>query len=313
MGGSEEPTRGAKGPCAVTDGLCLRTRGLAAAGVLLLALVGPVRAQAPVYTHVALLDRVHDVEWQLPAGAPRGWMWLQHGFGRHCANLRATAQRAVAVGFATACINADMAGGAPALAAALAKAMLADEPALRPPDAPSGAAVRWLLAGHSAGALFAARLGLGLAQADPASVAGVLLLDPVGGRELGDALLALSADGRRPAWAVLAPPSRCNAQQLALAALSRLRTALRAAGGSGFVGLQMQAGATHLDAEGQDTEALAVWACGEGWPQPARTQDLRDLLAAWAPLAWAAGAQEQAGTDPVTQRLLRAGLAKGVD
>jgi hypothetical protein len=46
---------------------------------------------------------------------------------------------------------------------------------------------------------------------------------------------------------------------------------LRAAG----VAVVFPPQATHIDAEGEDTEALAVRACGEGPPQPAPVAALR--------------------------------------
>jgi hypothetical protein len=86
----------------------------------------------------------------------------------------------------------------------------------------------------------------------------------------------------RPVLAVAAPPLRCNAMALADAALQRVAREAQAEGRSGFVGIMLTDRATHVDAEGEDTEALAVRACGDGPPQPANVQALRELLAAWA-------------------------------
>lgn len=216
-------------------------------------------------------------EWQLPDGEPRGWVLLQHGFARQCANLRSTARRLAHGGLATLCLQADMAEGAPALAKAIAHAMQRGDPTpLRPPGS-TGAGQPWVLAGHSAGALFAARVAQALAHAAPERVAGLILLDPVGGSSLADALAAVVKQGRLPVRALLAPPSRCNAQQMALPVLLRAQ----AISAPGLVRLQYPAGASHLDAEGEDTERLAVWMCGEGWPDATRTEDLRTLLLTW--------------------------------
>lgn len=216
-------------------------------------------------------------EWQLPDGEPRGWVLLQHGFARQCANLRSTARRLAQSGLATLCLQADMAEGAPALAKAVAHAMQRGDPTpLRPPGS-TGAGQPWVLVGHSAGALFAARVAQALAHTTPERVAGLILLDPVGGSSLSDALAAVVMQGRLPMRALIAPPSRCNAQQMALPVLLRAQ----AISPPGLVSLQFPAGASHLGAEGEDTERLAVWMCGEGWPDATRTEDLRTSLLTW--------------------------------
>ncbi|MBX3635028.1 MAG: hypothetical protein KF683_06520 [Rubrivivax sp.] len=81
--------------------------------------------------------------------------------------------------------------------------------------------------------------------------------------------------------AVVAPASRCNAGQLGVAALRSVQAAARAAGRTDFVGVEL-AGGTHVDAEGADTEALAVRACREGWPRPDKVAALRALAVQWA-------------------------------
>jgi hypothetical protein len=93
-------------------------------------------------------------------------------------------------------------------------------------------------------------------------------------RGFGDALQAVSGDGRRPVLALLAQPHACNAQHNALPALRALRPA------AGFVGGVLGAGSTHVDAEGEDSDAVGRWACGT--PQPAQTARLRALAAGWA-------------------------------
>jgi Serine aminopeptidase, S33 len=207
-----------------------------------------------------------DVEWHQPTGEPRAWVLVQHGFARRCANLRGTAAALAARGVATLCVNADrgtpgdpgLAGGAPALADALAAWWLS--PAARSPDG-RPAPPRAVLAGHSAGGLFAAHVAEALVRRAPARVAGVILFDPVGAAPLQASLQAVAG---RPVHATLAPPVRCNAQQLAL-------PALRAAG----VSPVQPAGARHVDAEGEDTESIAVRACGEGPPDARAVAALR--------------------------------------
>jgi hypothetical protein len=278
-------------------------------------------AQAPVphFGVLRLAGQEIETEWHLPAAAggtagataltaePAAWLLLQHGFARRCANLRhLAAHLAREAGVATLCLNAEMAGGNPALAEALAHWLASDT--ARAPDGRSAPA-RLLVGGFSAGGAFAARVGERLAGPDGAAdrLAGALLFDPVGGAAMGRSLVAISAAGQRPVLALMAPPSRCNAGQLGAQALAAVRVAAQGEGqaegtaavqapasaavdpavdpaGAGstppFVGVVFTAG-THVDAEGPDTEALAVRACREGWPQPAVVQALRSLAAVW--------------------------------
>jgi pimeloyl-ACP methyl ester carboxylesterase len=232
----------------------------------------------PAFTTLPLAGAEITAEWQWPAAAPAALMLLQHGFGRQCANLRGTAQRIAAAGVATLCLNADMAAGQPELADALALAL---RRGLAGPDG-QPLPQRLIVGGHSAGALFGARVGSALAAQAPQRLAGALLLDPVGGAPLTQALLDISDGGHRPVRAVLALPSRCNARQLALPALAEVQRRAQAAGGDSYLGVLLIEGSTHVDAEGEDTDFAAVWACGEGRPQPANTELLRTLAARWA-------------------------------
>lgn len=225
---------------------------------------------------------VLDVEWQLPplpAGAqPWAWLLLQHGFMRRCANLRHTAAHLAQAGVATLCVNApDLSGGAPRLAAVAAAQLFG--PQARAPDGHTRPD-RVLVGGHSAGALFAAHLGAALHASEPRVLSAALLFDPVGGATLGEALSLVAAQGRRPVLALLAPPSKCNARHLARRALQRVADA------AGTAGVAPQAwvwppGATHVDVEAEDTEAVAVWACGDGWPRPLNVAGLRSVSQTW--------------------------------
>lgn len=232
-------------------------------------------ASAHVLGEAGIGPGVLDAEWQLPATPAAGLVLLQHGFTRRCANLRTTAQRLAAQGLATLCLNAEMARGNPELAEELATAL--GDGSLRLPDG-TPLPARIVVGGHSAGALFAARVGARLAVRAPQRLAGALLLDPVGGTALADALAAIVAAGR-PLRVVLAPSGRCNARHLALPALLQAQRALREAGGDGFVGVQLATG-THADAEGEDTDGVAIAACGP--PQPANVEHLRALATDWA-------------------------------
>ncbi|MFM7507733.1 MAG: serine aminopeptidase domain-containing protein [Rubrivivax sp.] len=219
------------------------------------------------FDRLPLAGTEFDLEWHLPEAEPRAWVLVQHGFARRCANLRGTAAALAAQGVATLCLNAEqgagVAGGAPALAEALARWWLS--PGVRSPDG-RAAPPRIVVAGHSAGGLFAARVGAAVAGQAPPRLAGAVLFDPVGDAALRQALQAMSG---RPLHATLAPPVPCNARQLA-------RPALQAAG----VSLVEPPGATHVDAEGEDSDSVAVRACREGPPRPEAVAALRRWAAA---------------------------------
>lgn len=125
-----------------------------------------------------------------------------------------------------------------------------------------------LLAGHSAGAAWAAALAAEAVRAG-APVAGLLMLDPVPAAGFDAALATLVAHAV-PLRAWVAPRQACNAQGAARALLAA----------RGATPVEAPPGATHADAEGEDTDALAAWACGP--PQSAPVQALRRWLTATA-------------------------------
>jgi hypothetical protein len=219
-----------------------------------------------------------DAIWLMPPGAAVGVVSVQHGFARRCDNLLGTLMALARQGLIVLCLNADMAGGNLRLARALATAL---QDGLTPPGHP-GATLPIVVSGHSAGGLFASHLGAALAREAPDRLAGALLFDPVAGPGFADNLLAISGVGLRPVRAISAPYSGCNAKNIADPGLAEVTRAARAAGRDTFVGLRLVDRATHIDAEGEDTSALAVWACGQGAPQPSNVALLRELAAVWA-------------------------------
>lgn len=225
---------------------------------------------------LALGDMPVAAQWYLPSGDATALLVLEHGFTRNCGQLRGTSRQLMAAGLAVLCVEAPMAGGNPALADALARRLAAAQ------AAPDGRALpsRIIVGGHSAGAAFAAALGARLDELAPDRLAGALLFDPVATVGFESQLRAVSAAGRRPVLAVLAPPHRCNAQSNALAALQRLRAEALAAQRDAFVGLRYAVGATHADIEGEDSDWLAALVCGV--PQAAHTARLRELAVDWA-------------------------------
>jgi pimeloyl-ACP methyl ester carboxylesterase len=256
-------------------------RWVAAACIVLVFNAAAEDVPAPVATlpvRLGLAAEEFDALWLLPAGAPVGLVSVQHGFARRCSHLHGTLTALARSGLIVLCLNAEMAGGNPRLAQALAAAL---RDGLGPPGH-AAAALPIVVAGHSAGALFGSHLGAALAREAPDRLAGAVLFDPVAGAGFVDNLLAISNRGTRPVRAISASFSACNAGNNADAALSAVHQAAAAAGQPVSVGLRLVDRATHVDAEGEDTSALAVWACGQGAPQPANLALLRTLAVAWA-------------------------------
>lgn len=247
---------------------------------------GPVDHTAPL----SLDGTTHVAHWRRPAAEPAALVVLAHGFSRRCSHLQGTARMFAQAGLMSLCLDASMAGGGPpALADALATRLLeGDDPAGRPWP------TRVIVAGHSAGAVFALRLGARLAARAPARLAGALLFDPVATADFAGALAAVSDAGRRPVLALLADPHRCNARGNALAPLQAAQLQARAAGRDTLRVTALGPGSTHADVEGDDTDWLATAACGR--PDPARVSELRAQALAWAvDVAGAAEAPEAHG------------------
>jgi pimeloyl-ACP methyl ester carboxylesterase len=221
---------------------------------------------------------VYDVDWFIPSGEAAALVTVQHGFSRHCDNVRGAGERFLASGLMGLCVNASMAGGNPQLAEALAVTLLSGI------SAPGGRALpdKIIVGGHSAGAHFASRLGWKLAALAPQRLLGALLFDPVAAGGFSDNLMVVSAVGQRPVYAVTSNPGACNAQNNAYPALRQVQRDARGAGRDGFVGLQLTDRSTHVDVEGSDTDLLAVFACRQGAPRPPNTEVLRTLAAQWA-------------------------------
>ncbi len=213
--------------------------------------------------------------WYLPAADATALVVFEHGFTRRCANLRETTRQWMASGLMALCVDAPMAGGNPALAEALARRLAGDTVAPDGRKMPGSI----IVAGHSAGAVFAVALGARLDAIAPGRLAGALLFDPVATAGFESPLRAVSAAGRRPVLALLAPPHRCNAESNALPALRRAEQEARDGGSTAFVVVRLAEGATHADVEGENADSLAEWACGP--VQPARTAALRALAMEW--------------------------------
>ncbi len=230
--------------------------------------------------------------WYRPTGKPIALIVMQPGFTRQCVNLRETTRELVRTGAMALCIDASMAGGNPMLADALAGILVGG---LVTPD---GGTLpdRIIVAGHSAGGAFAVRLGGHLSRLAPARLAGALLFDPVAAAGFTVDLNAISANGRRPVRAVMAQAYGCNANQNAVQALQRVRVNALDAGRDGFVGVQLGAGSTHVDVEGEDSDWVGMLACGR--PTPANVALLRRFAVQFlAQIASGAETDAPLGTD----------------
>lgn len=220
----------------------------------------------------------YDVDWGLPAGPAIGLAIVEHGFTRRCRNIAGTLDALTAKGLVTLCVNANLTGGNPQLADALAETLVAGI------STPDGQPVpeRVVVGGHSAGGAFAVRLGYTLAQLAPQRLAGAVLFDPVAAAGFSDQIRALSGAGQRPVRSISALPGGCNAQLNALPGLRAVLADAAAAGEEAFVGVQLTDRPTHVDAEGSDSDVLAWAACRQGAPRPANVRTLRELAGAWA-------------------------------
>lgn len=256
----------------------------AALASLSLALAGPALAEAEKETAggrvVSAVLNIggtdYEVDWFLPNDNASALATVQHGFARRCSNLRQTGIRLMQQGLMGLCVNASMAGGNPALAEALAVTLTSGI------SAPDGRPVpdKLIVGGHSAGGLFASRVGWKLDAIAPQRLRGAVLFDPVAaGPSMTTNLMAVSHAGQRPVLAVTANASSCNAQNNGYVALRQVRADAIAAGRDGFVGVQLTERSTHVDVEGGDTGAGQI-ACGR--PRPANTEALRTLAAQWA-------------------------------
>jgi len=211
----------------------------------------------------------HALHWWLPDGPAARLVVLAPGFARRCTHLQGLARDWAAEGMRVLCLDAPMAGGAPDTAAALAGWLAAGLPA------PTGGeqAARVVVAGHSAGGAFALHLGARLQALAPARLAGVLLFDAVPGSHFA-ADLGQLAEARVPLLALTATPHACNANAAAWPVLAAARD-----GGAPLELDPPPPGSTHADVEGDDTDALAVAACGR--PDAALVQRLHQRASAW--------------------------------
>ncbi|WP_146165321.1 MULTISPECIES: alpha/beta hydrolase [Nocardia] len=253
-------------------------------------------------------------DWYLPAGPPRGLVWLQHGFARADGNVAALAARLAGAGnlvFApslpfmnlSGCTLQNLGDNTPfldqvarlfatatdpagPLAAALATA--AEHAGVTAPALPRP----FVFIGHSAGAeaveYVAHRLHISAPQTWP-DLRGLILLDPVKsflGTNTDTALADLDPTAL-PILTISGPPGLCNNFAGGTAAL---RTHLHRP----FVGIRLTSG-EHTDAEGPSSDALGELLCGT--PQPANWDMLERTTTAWT-RAYFTGTTDYSVTSP---------------
>ncbi len=225
-------------------------------------------------------SRRYAAEWHLPSTPALGLAQSQHGFSRQCRNLRDTHKAMMRKGLMVLCLDADMSGGNPKLARALASTLVDGV------TAPGGQAVpeAIVVGGHSAGGMFSSYLGERLNELAPLRLAGAVMFDPVAGDAADYAanLRAISRLGLRPVLAVSADGSSCNAGNNGEPALVQVSQEAAAAGRDGFVGVRLIDRSTHADAEGNNTNSLGWIFCGQGAPRGFNTEHLRTLTSQWS-------------------------------
>lgn len=233
-----------------------------------------------VNTDLAVGGTSYNADWYLPNGTASGLMLMQHGFSRGCGNLRGSAKAVAEKGVMVLCLNADMSGGNPALAAALGDALAARTIA---PPAGRPLPTAYVVGGHSAGGHFASAVGARLAARGSTALKGAVLFDPVAADGFSANLKAISAGGSRPVLSVAARPSVINLSNNSFGALKDLSNT--------FVGVQLvwsgfflgvpYGGSCHTDSEGENGDVIGNTAalCT---PNATQTARLRDLSSTWA-------------------------------
>ncbi len=288
------------------------TRPLASgltAGAAVAALLTPLAA-APAHAAVTRIEttveircaftvRSQSADWYLPGGAPRGLVWLQHGFGRandHMADLAGKYASAGYVVFAPTLPSANLYGCTVQnlgnntdflnnVADLFGKASDPDDKLGRSFARARNAAGRpdltlprnKVFSGHSAGGEAALYVTQRLRSAYPAAwptVRGVVLLDPV--KSLvgnnTDASLNHLDNTTLPIHTISAPGYSCNSNGSGTAAVqAQLHRP--------FVGVRLTTGA-HTDAEGASTDTTGTVACGT--PQARNVAALQTLAVGWA-------------------------------
>lgn len=264
--------------------------------------IGPATASSPLSGVVdipcAAETLQQSADWYLPAGQPRGLVWVQHGFARSNANVAALAQTLTEAGYLVfapslpfmnlaGCTLQNLGDNTPFLnqvAQLFTTAADSTGPlqrSLAAAAAESGRSVpaipqELVFVGHSAGAEAVEYVAHRLRTTSPATWArlrGLVLLDAVKSF-LGDntdrALSDLDATPL-PILTIAGPPSLCNSFASGTTALQTLLH-------RPFIGVRLPAG-EHTDAEGTSSDGLGELLCGV--PQTLNVSALQQLVTAW--------------------------------
>jgi dienelactone hydrolase len=238
-------------------------------------------------------------DWFLPAGTPKGLVYLQHGFSRSNGNLADLAEHYAAAGFAVfaptlpsadifGCTVSNLGNNAPFLnnvatwlgQADNANGALARSYANALSKAGRAAAAlptSYVIAGHSAGGEVAAYVANRLRTTYPgqfARVRLVQLLDPVKsfiGSNMATGLNGLNLTST-PIFAISSPPYTANSNANGTVELT---TDVHRP----FLGVRLTTG-SHCDAEGASTDGLCTVLNGAS--QPGNVTALQTLAVAWA-------------------------------
>ncbi|GAB2839242.1 hypothetical protein GCM10022221_43460 [Actinocorallia aurea] len=260
--------------------------------------VAVTRVQTTVKISCAFTTLDQPADWYLPAGTPKGLVWLQHGFARSKNAVADLAGKYAAQGYVAFAPSLPIAnlfgctlqnlgnntdfmanigklfgqaassGGQLATSFAKAKAA-ANRPELTLPT-------KLVFSGHSAGGEAVTYVANRVRTDYPATFAnlrGLVLLDPVNaviGSNLKTGLQGLNTT-TKPILTVSGADGTCNSSgsgtDLVQAELDRP-----------FVGARLTTG-SHVDAEGASTDAIGTLACGTS--NPANVAILQSLAVTW--------------------------------
>ncbi|MBF6353559.1 alpha/beta hydrolase [Nocardia higoensis] len=238
-------------------------------------------------------------DWFIPAGAPKGLIWLQHGFARTGAHVSGLATHFAEAGYLVftptlpfmdlgGCTLQNLTGNREFLNSVAALFATATDPAStlgvslsdaleRSGRAPMPMPEQMIFLGHSAGAEAVAYVANRLHAAHSAAWAdlrGLILLDPVKSfvdNNTDASLTALDGTGL-PIQTISAAPSWCNS-------LGTGTTAVQTYLHRPFLGVRVPGG-SHVDAEGTSSDTLGSLVCGS--PQTAHVSALDALAVGWA-------------------------------
>ena len=271
-----------------------------------------VKVSNTVDVRCAFLVYKRAGDWYFPATAPRGTVWLQHGFSRANNHLEDLARRYAAAGFVvfaptlpsadlfgctvsnignnTAFLDnvADLFGKASDPNDKLARSFADAAAKAGRPGLPLPAT--FLFSGHSAGAEAVSYVANRLRTDYPAAFArlrGLVLLDPVNsfvGLNMANAFNGLNTTNL-PLHAISSPPYTANGQA---SGTRELTTDVH----RDFLGIRLSTG-SHCDAEGASTDTLC--SLPNGAPQEANIALLQEFATTWA-------IDDVSGTVTVTHR-----------